>query len=257
MPLAIVAGMPKNQARRFKQQIVETGTYREWDLRWVPSRRNQADLSSCWDQAVSIADAASESGAHIFAYHKATGQRDQYEREVLFRHRLVWLDHRSIFDSESDQWLLDIKERLQLEDVWREDVRPRHYSHALILPSEKFTPHRKFAVSYNPWTLAQRADTKRKISHARSAIDEFEERHKHKDGWRDEQGLIFASRGPFHGKPTLRLRWKFTHKLQSGFHFDVKHEKGRSFAMETDESGEMTSFKHTNVDAHGHVRGGQ
>ena len=243
--------MPTSRARRFEQRIASTSTYQAWRLKWVPSRHDQAGIQAVWRTVMDIADATDAAGAHILAYHKAVSDRRRYETAVRFRHRLVWLDHSCLYSPNADRWWLDIEQRLRLEETWREDVRPSHHRHALILPRGTFASCR------DPWTTAQRAVKERTISRARSEIEAFARRHRHQGYWRDERELLFDSHGPEHGQAPLVRRWKFTYQLSPGFHFDVRHEHGRRFTL-VDADGVSQSFRtYSNVDAHGHVRGGR
>ena len=251
MPLAIIAGMPNNKARQLKRRINETSAHGTWRLTWVPARKSQAELRTVWGEVKDIADAADASGVHILAYHKAVSGRSRYEEEIRFRHRLGWLNHSLLYSGSSDEWWLDIEERLRLEEKWRGVVRPSNQRHALVLPSVTF------ASSQDPWTTAQRAETDRTFARAQCEIDSFGEHHRHRGLWRDENALVFDSYGPEHGHAPQSRQWKFTYQLSPGFHFDVRHEHGRRFTV-VDADSEIRSFReYTNVDAHGHVRGGQ
>ena len=251
MPLAIIAGMPSGKARQFGTVIAATDTLRDWDLAWIPSRKNQADLGTCWERVKEGAVLASETGAHVLAYHKAISERAQYEEEVRFRHRLVWLDHASLYGQSSDQWWREIEGRLRLEEAWRRDVRPPNQHHPLILPAETFASQR------NPWTTAQRAETERTIARARSEIGDFLTAHRHHGVLRDDNALLFDSRGPQHGHAPDDRRWKFTLQLPVGFHFDVRHEDGREFSILSADGTPQRFHQYTNVDAHGYIRGGE
>ena len=251
MPLAVIAGMPNNKAREFKHRIDGSSTYGAWGLTWLPSRRNQAGLRIVWDDVMDIADASDASGVHILAYDKALSGRSRYEEEIRFRHRLVWLDHSRLYGEGRDEWWTQIKEKLLVEDSWRESVRPPDRRHALILPRGTFASRR------DPWTTAQRAETPRAVDRAQSEINTFEEAYRRQGRWRDEHGQLFDSGGPEHGVAPENRRWKFTYHLSPGFHFDVQHEAGREFTV-IDANGDDHSFReYTNVDSHGYVRGGQ
>ena len=250
MPLAIIAGMPINKARQLKRSIDELTTHGTWRLAWVPARKNQAGLQNVWGKVKDIADAADATGVHILAYHKTVSERSRYEEEIRFRHRLGWLHHSLLYSGKSDEWWLDIKERLRLEETWRGSVRPSNQHHALVLPGVTF------ASNKDPWTTAQRAETDRVIARAQREIEAFGEYHRHGRVWRDDSALLFDSYGPDHGHAPQSRQWKFTFKLSPGFHFDVSHELGREFTV-VDVGGTTRSFKkYTNVGAHGHVRDG-
>ena len=243
--------MPTGKARGFKLRIDGTSTHDAWRLRWVHARQDQADLQAVWGAVMNIANTADATGAHILAYHKTVSERSRYEEAVRFRHRLVWLNHSCLYSQVAAEWWLDIEQRLRLEETWRENVRPSHHRHALILPSGTFASIR------DPWTTAQRAETERAVSRAQSEIEAFDKCHRRQGGWRDERDLLFESRGPEHGQAPLGRRWKFTYQLSHGIHFDVRHERGRRFTL-VDADGVRQSFRdYTNVDTHGHVRGGQ
>lgn len=243
--------MPSGKARKFAAVIDEKRSYEDWSLVWVPARKNQEDLSTCWNRVMEEAFAASEAGAHLFAYHRAVSERGRYEKAVRFRHRLIWLDHSCLYPPSTDEWWLEIEERLRLEDGWRRRIRPTSHHHALILPS------RTFQSSLDPWTTAQRAETERACARAQAEIDAFGGGHRYQGKWRDHRSLLFDSGGANHGNAPEDRRWKFTFQLPSGFHFDVTHERGQQFSL-VDAGGRRHRFrKYTNVDAHGHIRGGE
>lgn len=251
MALAVIAGMPRARAAALRDRIAGTQTIEEWSVAWVPSRTDQAELQTCWRDVKDAADAADGSGVHILAYHKDTNDRGQFEKEVRFKHRIVWLDHAWLYDHASDRWWGEIEERLRLEELWRERVRPLSHHHALILPSPTFSAER------DPWTIAQRAETEDEFARAQDEIRIFVERYQHRGVWRDDAALLFDSGGAQHGKAPTDRRWKFTHQLPPSFHFDVKHEKRRAFSL-VDAEGIRQDFReYTNVDAHGYVRGGR
>ena len=250
MPLAIIAGMPRNKARQLRRRIDQTPTHGMWCLVWVPARNDQAGLQAVWGEVISAADAADAAGVHILAYHKAVSRRSRYEEEIRFRHRLGWLDHSLLYLPSGNEWWLEIEERLRLEKVWRGVVRPSNRSDALILPRDTFESHK------DPWTTAQRAETDRWCARAQREIDSFGEHHRYRRYWRDEKALLFDFRGQEHGHAPQCRQWKFTYQLSPGFHFDVCHEHARRFSV-VDSDGETRNFrKYTNIDAHGHVRGG-
>lgn len=251
MPLAIIAGMPSGKAKELHALIPPREDYDDWSLTWMPARSNRADLGSCWKDVKMRADSASPSGAHILAFHKVVSERAWYEREVRFRHRIVWLSHSLLYPPSSDEWWFEIEERLGLEAAWRREVRPQDQHHALILPSGVF------ASTRDPWTRAQRAQTDAEFAQARAEIRIFSQRHRYQGLWRDDNSLLFDSHGAQHGQAPSRRRWKFTHQLPTGFHFDVRHEDRRAFSV-ADSGGVHGPFReYTNVDTHGHVRGGQ
>jgi len=251
MPRAIIAGMPNNKARELRQRIEKLATHQTWCLAWIPSRQNQAGLRTVWGDVKNVADGADAPGSHILAYHKSVSGRGRYEQEVRFRHRLIWLDHSLLYQGSGDEWWRDIEEKLQLEETWREHVRPPSRRHALILPRGTF------ASKHDPWVTAQRAETERDVARAHGQIKGFGEDHRQRAAWRDQNDLLFDPGGPEHGRVPLSRQWKFTYQLGPGFHFDVRHERGRSFTV-TDANGDGRSFReYTNVDSHGHLRGGK
>ena len=251
MPLAIIAGMPSGKANELQAHLPFPETNEDWSLAWIPARSNSADLGSCWKDVQAQADSTTASGTHILAFHKVISERAQYEEEVRFRHRIVWLTHSLLYPPAGDEWWTEIEERLHLEAAWRRDVRPQSQHDALILPSGVF------ASTRDPWTRAQRAQTEAEFAQARAEIRIFSERHRHQGLWRDDNSLVFDSSGAQHGQAPPNRRWKLTYRLPAAFHFDVRHEARRTFSIADGLGGHRTFREYTNVDAHGHVRGGR
>ncbi len=248
MPLAIIAGMPVGKAREFESRIDHKAAHEGWSLAWVHARKDQPELRHCWHEVEKIVGDADEDGVHILAYAKGKEERRRYEKEVRFRHRLIWLDHSNLYSYPEEAWWLEIEERLRLESAWRTDVRPPNQHHALVLPSGTFVSAR------DPWTKAQRAQTDAELDQVRAEIRMFSERHRYQGFWRDDNSLLFDSGGAQHGQAPSGRRWKFTHQLPAGFHFDVQHEDGRSFSFMDADRIRQTFRDYANVDAHGNVR---
>ena len=251
MPVAVVAGMPVGKAREFKSRIENFASPEGWSLEWVPARGGQPELRRCWYEVEEIIESVGGAGVHILAYEKTKSERRQYEKQVRFRHRLVWLDHSHLYPHSVKNWWLEVEESLRLEDAWCRAVRPSNQHHALILPSGTF------ASARDPWTRAQRAQSEIELEQACDEIKIFSERHKHKGRWKDDNALLFDSSGAQHAQAPTERRCKFTYQIPPAFHFDVQHESQRRFSIAGADGVQRTFQAFTNVDAHGYIRGGE
>lgn len=90
------------------------------------------------------------------------------------------------------------------------------------------------------------------------SIRRFVREHRKGSGWIDTCRLLFDRGAPHgvHGMPSWRQQ-KLGFRLPNGFHFDVKHEQGRSFRL-SDSDGTRHEFNtYANLDPHEFVRHGR
>jgi hypothetical protein len=250
-PLLIVAGIPLAVARRHKDFRPSLGG---WDLRIITSRENMADLHSCWDSVQTTADSASPSGAHIAAYHVRDSDRPSFNKGVFARHRLVWLNNTTLREFGTAAWVRLVGAIAEYESRWRRSLRPLDVRHPLILPESGFVPIERVRDSWK--RAASVTSSHDDLARVASMLQDFAISHYRSGVWRDVRQLVFDPGGARHGIVKTPTRWKFTYLIPENFHFDVKHESGRRFALR-DASGRSHYFEqYTNVDCHGTLRGG-
>lgn len=210
-------------------------------------------LRLCWSNVLRIADESSHDGAHIVAVHNVASQRPLFETDVFARHRLLWIDQEEMFKCYGTAAFTTIlEEKIDFEERWRAELRP-------TIDKPLMLPHSVFKAKGRPSAIWERAQNVRigfdDMDDINSLIQHFRKRYHTKEGyWVDEEGRRFK-RG-YHAPrvPPVR-RWKFTVQVPLGFHFDVSREGNQEFSL-CDASGVVRTYRHANVDCHGHVRGG-
>lgn len=254
MPLLIIAGVPLELHRRNKKLRFDYG---RWSTRLFPSKDNRPHLDTCWKDVLRAADNSSPEGAHIFAYHSYEEEYRKFYADIHSRHRLTWMNRSSLAIGIYGTHVFEemIKELLDFEDRWRLQVRPLGHQWALYLPESSFSTNSAFS---SLWERAQRIQREHdKLDAVVGLANRFRSFH-HTDGvWIDGRELRFDPRGARHGRIPIERRWKYTSFLDDGFHYDVQKVEGGSFTIK-DSSGKRFSFaRYTNIDCHGHIRGGE
>ena len=144
---------------------------------------------------------------------------------------------------------------LDFEEQWHQGLRP-DLSSPVLLPASAFEAG---ANVRDTWTRVQDVMISHdRIDAVRGLIRGFARDHRTRSGWIDERRLRFRRGAPhgMHGLPAWR-RQKLGFRLPDGFHFDVMHERERTFQLNDEEDRPRTFDAYTNVDAHGFVGGGR
>ena len=118
-----------------------------------------------------------------------------------------------------------------------------------------FSPHRSVKDTWKRvHAVHSRHDS---IEAVEKSISRFSQHHRADGAWCDSRELAFSHDG-YHGHhdlPAWRRR-KLTFRFPDGFHFDVKHIRGRDFHLHDQEGKPKHFVRYTNVDPHGFLRGG-
>ena len=250
MPLLIIAGIPQGVVRRNKGFRL---SFPGWTIRFEHARSHGPDLRTCWDQVLATADASSEDGTHILAYHQPESERPGFARDVNSRHRLVWHSKEEVGLYGSDTYADLVSRIIGFELDWRERVRPQNTASPLILPEPTFTPKRGLEQL---WERARALTMNHdRLDHVQTLAREFRNKHYRNGVWRDRRELIFSV-GTGHGRAERRNRWKFTMLVPESFHYDVKHSRGTGVVIRDANLQTHRFHRYTNVDCHGYCRGG-
>ena len=254
MPRLILAGIPLGI---FTRKRGYTPSIPGWDVVKYPSKKfHFADLRSCWPEVLVAAEESSSAGAHIVAAHVKHSDRDSFHKEVVGRYRLRWVEKEQVDAYGSTEFDNILQKIVDFEEQWRADIRPTGVDSPLLLPECSFDGN---ATTEAMWKRAHYVrPTDDFIEEVANLIQLFRRTHHRSSGsWLDEASRQFVVPEQFHGVADRRDRWKFTFEVPLGFHYDVRHNKGREFRV-VDHSGVQHRFKrYTNVDCHGHVRGGR
>ena len=251
-PLALVAGIPLGLYRRARGKP----SHPAWSIEVIPGQdEKRADLGRIWKRVMNLADDSSADGIHFFLSHHRESEYPRFEREISRTYRVLWIP-REVTNCFGTSGFVDwMKSALEFEEKWRMSIRPTVDS-PLLLPETGFSAQGSVTDMWRRvHSVCQDRDT---LDAVQKVIARFRNRHREGSGWLDVRSLKF-SRGAAHGGYHLpkRRRRKFTFDLPEGFHFDVRHSDGFPFRIE-DAVGTSMEFKeYTNVDPHGHVRGGR
>src|SRR5918992_2493778 len=74
--------------------------------------------------------------------------------------------------------------------------------------------------------------------------------------WVDGNDCVFDHTGPRHGTAPFPRNWKYSYRMEDGFHYDVCDRNQRAFQI-ADQSNTVHRIKssgYINLDAHGHAR---
>ena len=254
MARLIVAGISQGVVQRHK------GAYQPeldgWEVILCHSMKFKSDLRSCWSDVLTLANQAPIGGTHIFAFHYQESARPDFERDVYARHRLIWLQQSSLADYGTERFTNTLREVARFEEEWRASLRPEDVRAALILPEKTFEARPNVDAL---WKRAQKvrrgSDDVLRVS---KLMERFRTEHYLKGCWIDLRGRRFDPGGARHALhvPTER-HWKYTFRVPDGFHFDVSREGSDSFSLRDCEGTVYDFRRHTNVDCHGYVRGGE
>lgn len=253
-PTLIIAGVPQpivTRNKRFQPSIDG------WRVEMIHSRKNHADVSTCWREVLACADATAEAGAHIAAFHLSPTGREHFARTVYARHRLFWPDRTLLRDFGTPRFLAGLEARIYFEMDWRNVIRPRALPDAaLLLPETAFEVETPLA---SVWARSQKVSPSHDSLEAVAAyIEQIRGAYYKGDRtWEDAHGLRWRVDPSAHATCPRDRRWKYTVCLPEHFHFDVHHHRRAPFSL-PDHAGNRRTFReYTNVDAHGWIRGGK
>ena len=251
-PVALVAGIPLGVYRRAREKPERSA----WSVHVIPSHdQKKSNLDRIWKRVIDWADESDSDGIHLFLSHHRESEYPAFEDKISQSYRIVWIPSEVSKIYGTDLFAEWIYFELEFEERWRATIRPTVES-PLLLPETGFLARDSVR---SMWCRVRGVRPhKDDLIAVHNVITRFRTQHRTSNGWLDGRRLVF-SRGPSHGGyhlPKWR-RTKFTFNLPDGFHFDVRHNTGSTFRI-SNESGKFLTFdEYTNIDAHGHVRGGR
>ena len=252
VPLAIIAGIPLRPYQRSRWKPKRAG----WKILVFPANApRRADLNHVWNRVMDTADKAPQAGAHLLLAHDHENERPLFKELVTRSYRATWLPPELSPRYGSPEFQTAIEKALLFEESWRDRVRPDIDS-PLLLPETSFTAEPSVS---DLWDRAREVHQRRDhLDDIENVITRFRKRHRKRDGWHDDNRLVFKRGTPHggHGLPQWRSR-KLTSELPPGFHFDVKNDRrNRRFQISDQEGAAHIFASYTNVDPHGFLRGG-
>lgn len=253
VPLALIAGIPQGVFQRASGPPCHNG----WRIQTIPSKSsNKCDFVRIAKRVLNVANEQETvaDGVHLLIAH--SGSRKQINQDLSAKcYRVVWLRPDFAQTYGTPRFAQVLRRLLDFERTWREKIRPNIDS-PLLLPEGQFATR---PDAKDVWKRTYRVcEEQDQLDDVARMISRFRKHHRRSEGWQDTRGLLF-SQGPHHGGSDLPLwrRRKFTFRLPQGHHFDVSHEKARSFILEDADGHSVHYRQHANVDAYGYARGGK
>lgn len=263
MPTAIILGLPKPQADRIKGALKKANL--SWGEGWLvhfvpPTGKKSHILAADIRVALTSADRADES-AHIFGITNQGGDiKKQIAAQFVPQFRFRWLPGQwlALPYPSPEEFIHKVNEIFFDEDDWRQAVQPKNISSALLLPQTAFSTKLS-----DLWDLAAKYGEGCNVGCARRN-EEFERLHykPHTSGarardyfWTDDDQRVFDHTREQHGQAPESRRWKYSFRIPTGFHYDVRHATGRKFVVTGATRSEVVKAGgYVNLDSHGYFR---
>ena len=263
MGTALLLGIPSGYVGTAKSAIAKNSSlFETWAIKYVPSSRNEAEiLDGMISRAQHLADEHED--AHIFGFSAQKNRQHLADRIKLY-FRFRWFDQgllKCLGSPDPTPFVQELASNLAQEVEWAARVKPSGLDSPLLLPECSFEPGRK---QRSLWRHASAYGDPENIVGAESAIRGFRNTHLRKVNlrsfstykWVDQGDRIYDLDGPRHGIAQFPRGWKYSYRIEVGFHFDVTQVDGRQFAL-VDANGKRSHVNpgaHLNIDPHGHVR---
>lgn len=262
MGTAILLGIPKGYVGTAKSTIADNALFKNWSVKFVPSNEKNAGISQADVKRVQQL-ASQYEDVHILGFSTQQNRQD-FAAQIRPYFRFRWFDHgtlRCLGSPDPAPFVLALASDLAQEYDWSMRIKPSNLSSPLLLPECSFgsgSKHRDL------WRHASAYGDPNNVIGAEKAINSFRNAYHRKIklknfskyGWIDEYDRIYDQDGPRHGVAPFPRGWKYSYKIEIGFHFDVTQVAGRKFVL-SDADGKRHQVNvddHLNVDPHGYVR---
>jgi hypothetical protein len=262
MGTVILLGIPSESVGTARSALSRNAAeFGIWSIKYVPAPKKEIEISKAMvKQTQDIA--ARQDDTHILGFSAQKNRRD-IENSIAPYFRFRWFDHgllKHLHSPDTTPFVNSLASSLTEESEWAARVKPADLSSPLLLPECSFEPEHKHR---DLWRHACAYGDLQNVVGAEKAIRDFQNAHHRKVGfktfsaykWVDRRDRIFDKDGERHGIAPFPRDWKYSYRLEPGFHFDVTHLDGRQFTL-TDVSGRhntVNSGAHLNVDSHGFV----
>jgi hypothetical protein len=263
MGTALLLGIPSGYVKTAKSALAKNTTlFRDWSIKFVPSPRSEAAISArLVEQAKEIADQHED--AHIFGF-SAQNDRQCFADQVKPYFRFRWFDHnllKCLGSPDPSPFVQALVLDLAEESEWTAHIKPSDLSSPLLLPECSFESR---GNHLDLWRHASAYGDAQNIVSAEKAIHRFRNTYHRKVNlktfsaykWVDERDRIYGQDGERHGVAPFPRGWKYSYRIERGFHFDVTQIDGRRFALfdARGQSHHVSAGAYLNVDPHGYVR---
>lgn len=262
MGTALLLGIPSGYVKTAKNAVAKNANmFTDWSIKYVPSPRNEAEISP------RLVEQAKESArqhedAHILGF-SAQKDRRRFEDQIKPYFRFRWFEHsflRCLGSPDPSPFVQRLASDLAEESEWTTRVKPSDLGSPLLLPECSFESK---GNHLDLWRHATSYGDPENIVSAEKAIHKFRNTYHRKVNlatfstykWVDERDRVYGRDGERHGNPPFPREWKYSYKIEPGFHFDVTHLDGRKFVLYDvhRQAHQVTTDSYLNVDPHGYV----
>lgn len=258
LPFLILAGIPRGAYQRLKGKQLAIPS---WNFLIRPSKDHEkAELRADDPEEILAKTVQSPEGGHVLAFSQVSGRQKDLAHEIRRHLRFRWLNNEylKLLYANFDQFMSVIKQEAIFEMEWRKSLRPKDQWSPLLLPQSVFTSKIggmlwDEAAAVGPTSIG----ATREIDRVRRFADCFVEAHKQHGEWLDAKDLKFKI-GERHAHPPEEVwMWKFSWRVQDGFHYDVTHARGHGFNVTDSWDSTRHSIRNNwyiNIDCHGRCR---
>jgi hypothetical protein len=269
MPTALFAGLPQRSLARLKAILASAETIMpDWTFRFWVTQKSAPDLQ-IRDRKAIHAEAEKIGALHVLGLSTSDNRSEVAEAiRPFFRFR--WFDNvllHKLNSPDPTEFIEATRLVLQEEQDWENRVMPIDVSDALILPESCFGCS---AALKTMWQKAQAYGSEDSVPAAERAITAFKREYyrriefkprgqapRQQSKWVDSRNLVFDESGARHGIAPVPRDWKLSHRLETGFHFDISKHNNDRFVIQDREGipHRIEKRGYINIDAHGYFRG--
>ena len=265
MGTAILLGIPKKYLEATKSALGKNALpFTGWAIKFIPSSGTATGVlrrDTVWIQRF----AEDQENIHIVGFSDDQNRQTiadliaPYFRFRWFRYELL----RCLGSPNASRFVDQLAVDLAEEAAWAARVKPADVGSPLLLPECAFKPGRRHT---GLWRHALAYGDMQNVVGAEKAIVAFRATHYRKldaggfsrntkHTWIDEGNRVFDKDGPRHGLTPYPRNWKYSFRIEEGFHFDVTHLDRQRFFVQ-DANGNRNPVKaggYKNIDPHGYA----
>jgi hypothetical protein len=260
---AILLGIPARYVKTARSAVESSpGAFDHWSIKFIECPEKEPQISPR-EVKRALTLASEQPDAHILGFSVQRNRQD-FANQIRSYFRFRWFDHgllRFLGSPDPSPFVKQFAADLAEEGAWLDRVKPSALDSPLLLPECSFEvvgKHRDL------WRHVCSYGDPGNIEGAEKAIQAFWNFYRRRidfggakqSKWIDRGDRIFNENGERHGIAPFPRGWKYSYRIQDGFHFDVTCYAQRPFFV-YDALGGRTrvhSGEHINLDPHGYVR---
>ena len=264
MATALLLGIPTRYVNTARSAVDRnSGSFRDWAIKYVESPGKQPEIAAR-EVKRALTLATEHTDTHILGFSTQQNRHD-FSDQIKSYFRFRWFDHillRFLGSPDPSPFVNQLASDLAQESAWTDRVKPSALDSPLLLPECAFEVANNYC---DLWRHACSYGDTNNIEGAEKAIHAFRNSYRRRvefggvkqNKWIDRQDRIFDDAGERHGVAPFPRGWKYSYRIEDGFHFDVTSSDGRPFFVRDAIGGRnrVESGRHLNMDPHGYVRG--